>query len=201
MSNLKPLRDITPFHPLIIKSNFNFDWVKIKPICERLINTTIVNTPLEKNDAKSSATNSNPPHLMPEFADFYKWLSPMVQHIIINEWGYADDIGYAIVNSWVNLHKKGGLTLEHNHTGTLLVCTTYLNIPKNSGYIEFKDPLEYQKSFHARKDINWEWFEVQAETGDSICFPGWMKHRTQPSASDEDRWVLTTNIVSIGPKK
>jgi hypothetical protein len=54
--------------------------------------------------------------------------------------------------------------------------------------------MEYQKGFHRRDNMGWEWNECKTKTGDVLCFPGWLKHRTQPSNSDEQRWVLTTNV-------
>jgi len=192
--NIQPLADITPFHPLIIKSNFEFKWNELESISNYLINTTEQETLLEAGGGISSALNPKPPHTLPEFSEYYKWLLPMARHIIIKEWGYSSDINYNVVQSWVNVHERGGLTLEHNHGGVILVASAYLNLPENGGFIEFRDPMEYQKGFHRRDNMGWEWNECKTKTGDVLCFPGWLKHRTQPSNSDEQRWVLTTNV-------
>jgi uncharacterized protein (TIGR02466 family) len=192
--NIQPLADITPFHPLIIKSNFEFKWNELESISNYLINTTEQKTLLEAGGGISSALNPKPPHTLPEFSEYYKWLLPMARHIIIKEWGYSSDINYNVVQSWVNVHERGGLTLEHNHGGVILVASAYLNLPENGGFIEFRDPMEYQKGFHRRDNMGWEWNECKTKTGDVLCFPGWLKHRTQPSNSDEQRWVLTTNV-------
>jgi uncharacterized protein (TIGR02466 family) len=198
--NIQPLADITPFHPLIIKSNFKFNWNELESISNFLINTTPTETELEQSGGLSSALNPKAPHMLPEFSEFYKWLHPMINHIITKEWGYDSNLNYSVVQSWVNVHEKGGVTLEHSHGGAIMVVTAYLNLPTDAGFIEFKDPLEYQKSFHQREKLGWEWNEFKAVTGDVICFPGWIKHRTQPSNSNEQRWVLTSNIGIIGKK-
>jgi uncharacterized protein (TIGR02466 family) len=192
--NIQALGDITPFHPLIIKSHFDFKWNELESISNYLINTTEQEMVLETGGGFSSALNPKPPHMLPEFEEFYKWFLPMARHIIIKEWGYTPTINYNVVQSWVNVHEKGGTTLEHNHGGAILVASAYLNLPKDSGFIEFRDPMEYQKGFHRRDNMGWEWNECKAKTGDVLCFPGWLKHRTQPSNSDEQRWVLTTNV-------
>ena len=44
------------------------------------------------------------------------------------------------------------------------------------------------------EEFNWK--KVEAKTGDVLIFPGWIKHRTQPNESDENRWVLTSNYIS-----
>ena len=69
------LIDVTPFEPMIIKVHYDgFDWKKLQPICEKLVNESPLPTSLEVNDAKSSVSNPIMPHTMPEFNDFYKWL-------------------------------------------------------------------------------------------------------------------------------
>ena len=195
------LIDLTPFNPLIIKSEYEFNWNLLKPVCKNLIETTPRGVILEEDNGKSSVYNKKSPHLMKEFADFYKWVNPIVNHIIVNEWGYSPDINYGPVQSWVNVHGKGGITTEHSHGQTQLVIATYLDLPEDGGYIEYKDPLEYQKGVHYRKnETNWKWNEVKAKTGDVLMFPGWLIHRTQPSNSLNERWVLTTNIAPLKPK-
>ena len=199
MENPK-LIDATPFAPIVVKSHYDFDWEFLKPICENLIDTTPRQVDIEEGDGKSSVYNSKTPHTMKEFEGFYNWLEPIIEHVIVNEWGYTPDLKYGPVQSWVNVHNKGAVTVEHNHGAGIMAITTYLNLPEGGGYIEYKDPLEYQKGFHHRKELDWKWKELKAQTGDVLMFPGWLLHRTQPSNSYEERWVLTTNIAIYGPK-
>ena len=119
---------------------------------------------------------------------------------------------YFVANSWVNVQGNGGHTTVHNHANVFMVATAYLNLPKNGGFFECVDPLEYNKSNQYHDDPNWMWKEVPAITGDVLVFPGWLKHRTQVNnahsklliddngvgheeSSSEDRWVLTTNFT------
>jgi uncharacterized protein (TIGR02466 family) len=193
------LIDVTPFEPLVIKSHFDFDWKKLEPICEDLINTTKIKTFLEFGDAMSSAPNrKRQPHLVKEFTEYYKWLEPIAQHIIHKEWTLNTHFQYFISNSWVNVHGRGGYTRVHTHGPCTLTTAAYLNLPENGGYIEYLDPLEQIKLYHMKdfdeEEFNWK--KVEAKTGDVLIFPGWIKHRTQPNESDEKRWVLTTNYIS-----
>jgi ectoine hydroxylase-related dioxygenase (phytanoyl-CoA dioxygenase family) len=70
-------------------------------------------------------------------------------------------------------------------------------MPKDGGYIEFYDPLEYHKAHLPRviDDQQSNWKAVPTVTGDVVLFPGWLKHRTQKNKSNENRWVLTTNYI------
>jgi hypothetical protein len=199
------LIDVNPFEPIFIKSHYDgFDWQKLKPVCEKIIKNTKTKTHLEQGDAYSSAPNQNSmPHTMPEFKDYYDWLNPIAQHIMKNEWGLFSKFKYVIGNSWINVHGKGGETILHHHGITVLTTAAYLQLPKDGGYIQFKDPLEYYKGFHMKEEDEEEftWRTVPAGTGDVIMFPGWIRHKTEKNNSKEDRWVLTTNYMCIPSAK
>jgi uncharacterized protein (TIGR02466 family) len=201
--NTPKLIDVNPFEPLIIKTHYDgFDWEKLEPICENLIKESKGLSYLEHGKAASSVSNQNYPHTLPEFKEFYNWLSPIVNHIIKNEWDLFAGYDYGFMKSWVNYHDNTGLTTEHHHGQTILVVATYLNLPKNGGFIQFKNPLEHYKGFtlHNKNEELWMWKTVPAKTGDVIIFPGWMRHRTEPNKSDERRWVLTTNFTNLIPQ-
>ncbi|MEY4334155.1 MAG: Synechococcus phage syn9 [Bacteroidota bacterium] len=191
------LIDVTPFEPMIIKVHYNgFDWKKLKPVCESMIDGANKNSEVENENGKSSVYNrNNQPHNNPAFKEFYNWLKVITDHIIYNEWNCLPFFKYKADMSWVNVHKNGGLTLEHEHGAALMVAATYLDIPNGSGYIEYKDPTEYVKGFLPRDSNEHNWKEVKAETGDTLLFPGWIRHRTQPNNLSKDRWVLTTNFI------
>jgi len=194
------LIDVTPFEPLIIKAHYDgFDWEKLKPVCQKMIDDTSVPVEVEGEHGKSSVYNrQNMPQSNPAFKDFYNWLNPIVQHIIKNEWGYEKSFMYVNTNSWVNVHKKGGITLEHHHGPCILVAATYLQLPEEGGYIEYKDPMEYSKGMNQHHNVDdWVWKKVPAKTGDVLLFPGWIRHRTEHSRTNDERWVLTTNYMSL----
>jgi len=197
--NVPKLIDVTPFEPLIIKVHYDgFDWKKLKPVCQKMIDETKVPVDLEEDGGKSSVYNrDNQPHHHPAFKDFYKWLRPIAHHIMHEEWGLAPQWEYFIGNSWVNVHTKGGVTTEHHHGPCAMVIATYLELPKNGGYIQFRDPTDIYKTFHSRpNEDDFTWRTIPAQTGDVLLFPAWLRHKTQPNGADEERWVLTTNIMN-----
>ena len=201
--NTPKLIDVTPFEPMIIKVHYDgFDFKKLEPLCEDLIKGANVPASLEIGDARSSVANKKNPHHCEEFNEFYKFINPVVNHIIANEWKLSSFYEYIVGNSWVNYHGKSGLTSEHHHGPATMVIATYLNLPKDGGFIQFKDPMEYQKGYAMREygDEASNWKTIPAVTGDSLLFPGWIRHRTQPNESNEKRWVLTSNINSIVKK-
>jgi uncharacterized protein (TIGR02466 family) len=195
--NTPKLIDVNPFEPLIIKTHYNnFDWDKLEPVCQKLIEDSKGLSYLEDGNASSSVSNPNNPHIQSEFENFYKWLVPIANHIIKKEWELFEAYDYNFIKSWVNYHDNTGYTKEHHHGSTILVAATYLNLPENGGYIEFKNPLEHYRGFtlHNKNEELWMWKKVPAKTGDVLIFPGWLRHRTEPNNSNERRWVLTTNF-------
>jgi hypothetical protein len=200
------LIDVTPFEPIVIKTHYDgFDWKQMESVCEHLIKTTEIKTPLEQGDAASSAPNNHQqPHVMKEFKPFFDFIRPVVDHIMHNEWGLYKNYNYIIGNSWVNFHGKGGATITHHHGATALTLACYLNLPKDGGYIQFLDPLEYQKGFHLKEngDDEWNWRTIKAQTGDVLLFPGWLRHKTESNKNpNEKRWVLTANYMSTNMDK
>jgi uncharacterized protein (TIGR02466 family) len=213
MYNLNPpknkqisnIENVTPFKPIVVKAHYpNWNWKKIETICESLIKNTNSKVFLEQGDAGSTINGRKVPHLMPEFKEFYDWLNPIALDVIINKFEYHKDMDYVIYNSWINYHNFGGETIAHHHGPSILAVSSYLHLPENGGYIEFKDPMEYNNTFYPAQ-INDEisnWKVVPAESGDVLMFPGWLRHRTQKNNSNIKRWVLTTNYICTNfPKR
>ena len=98
--------------------------------------------------------------------------------------------------SWVNIHKRGGYTGEHLHSPSPLVISCYLKAPKGSGNFLVRDPLEYHRFGTPQEPAEHIWKEIPVQTNDVLVFPGWLKHKTQPNNTNEDRIVLSVNYES-----
>jgi len=185
--------DVDPFPKLIWKFKYNFPYDSIISRIGNLSKETLKNSSLESGAAFSTVTAPfDPPHSWPELIDFRKWLQEPLDFV----WQHHNFKQYntSVMNSWINIHKKSGVTLEHNHSHTPLVITAYLKLPTDSGFIEFRDPLEYHKTNTPITPEEELWKAIPCETNDILIFPGWLKHRTQPNLTDNDRIVLTMNI-------
>jgi len=196
-SPISNVKDITPFAPLVVKAIYrNFNWPVIKNFCENI--TKEVDPKMDTHWATGDTSNETAmPHLNTIFKKYYDWMNPIAMDVITKQFGYDKNMNYVIYNSWINLHIPGGSTPMHHHGPSVLSVATYLYMPENGGYIEFKDPLEYHKTpFPTTIDdeiSNWK--SIPTKTGDVIMFPGWLRHRTQTNKSKEKRWVLTTNYI------
>jgi uncharacterized protein (TIGR02466 family) len=185
-----------PHQPYLFKLHYDFNWEKIKPICDELLND-VNNKPIPiLNNGISSFTNAKQPHTHYAFHEFYSWLIPKVRDIATQGLGYAFSDNLVISNSWINLQNKGGYTSEHNHAHSFIGVSTYLNIPENGGYFECKDPLELLNSSGYHNSSIWRWKTIKTISGDILVFPAWLIHKTQENNTDEGRYVLTTNFIN-----
>lgn len=94
---------------------------------------------------------------------------------------------------WANEHRKGHRTLSHFHSGAPLVAVYYCEVPESSGRIYFENPLEYHMCHEPRCNPVVEFVDVKA--GDLLIFPGFLKHGTEASGTDEPRTVIAFNFT------
>jgi uncharacterized protein (TIGR02466 family) len=99
------------------------------------------------------------------------------------------------LQSWINLHDRGGFNYLHLHEGSLLSGSFYLSVPPGSGDLVFRDPRPgvihgaVKGSFpNAHCDIN-----LRPSTGLLVLFPCWMEHYVEPHESDEPRICIAFN--------
>lgn len=187
--------DVDPFPRLIWKYRYDFNKEILLPKIRNLTNTVRLPSSLESGNAEStvSIAPQDQPHRWPELNDFYQWLSSNLDE----QWHHHDYTlqHQSIGQSWFNIHRRGGKTEEHYHSRVGLVATCYINLPADSGFIEFRDPLEYAKTNSPQVPEENLWRSIPCQTNDVLIFPGYLRHRTQANNSDEDRIVYTINII------
>lgn len=101
------------------------------------------------------------------------------------------------LQSWVNIHDRGGFNFQHMHEGALLSGTFYVQVPEGSGALVFKDPRpgvlnSYAKGngVNAYKDIQLRPFE-----GLLVLFPHWLEHFVEPHGNDVPRICIPFNAL------
>lgn len=188
---------INIFGNYLIKDSYKFDWATLKnqvdPILERPECATHPEVP---NGHSTLMTVESMPHDWPELQNYIKWLSIKIPEVQL-AWNLRQ-CRVQLINSWFNSHPPGARSTEHEHGNVDIVASAYPRFPKNSGRIQFKDPLEYHwHGYPVSGDRNVFWKTVQLEENDVVFFPGWIKHRTEINTSKEDRYVLTMNFKLI----
>lgn len=206
------LIDLNPF-PYIYKSkyDFNFDSIKdrilkdtkrSKTICEQ----TGISTP-EKEGGYTTVmlTGSEidgqrwkAPHEWPELDHFINtWLPEKVREIY-DAWNLSPHAIPYISESWTNEHSRGSFTEGHHHHNSQISLSCYLNVPKGSGRLMIKDPMEtynYSRPVEYNHDhFGKSWRYIGVDTNDVLFFPGWLQHQTERSESDDKRYIMSINI-------
>jgi uncharacterized protein (TIGR02466 family) len=106
------------------------------------------------------------------------------------------DVAFRL-QSWVNMHDRGGFNFLHVHEGSLLSGSLYLKVPPGSGKFVFRDPRPgvvhgYVKGAVANgySDIH-----LAPDAGLLVLFPCWMEHYVEPHNSDEPRICIAFNAL------
>jgi uncharacterized protein (TIGR02466 family) len=101
------------------------------------------------------------------------------------------------LESWVNLHERGGFNRLHQHDGKLLSGVFYLQAPAGSGRLTFRDPRPgvLNSPFkgggsNAHSDI-----QLTPEAGLAVLFPHWLDHYVEPHDSDTPRIAISFNAL------
>jgi len=187
--------NVDPWAPLIYKIDYKFDTKQLITLIDTSLSETVENSYLESGNAFSSVMNQfNRPHYWPIVQQFLNELSPSINKIL-DSWQIERRPWY-IGNSWANKHLRGGVTKDHHHGNHVAAVAAYISLPAKSGFIEFKNPLEYHWSQsnlidHDGKSL---WYPVECSSNQVLIFPGWLRHRTQISESDEPRYIMSFNI-------
>jgi uncharacterized protein (TIGR02466 family) len=115
----------------------------------------------------------------------------------LGEMGQGERAFY--LQSWINLHDRGGFNFLHLHEGSLLSGSFYLQVPPGSGQFVFRDPRPgvihgYVKGGvpNGHSDIH-----LAPSEGLLVLFPCWMEHYVEPHDSDEPRITIAFNANEL----
>jgi uncharacterized protein (TIGR02466 family) len=130
----------------------------------------------------------------PEFAELRTAVATYCL-AVLNDMGLASPA--FVLQSWANVHDRGGFNFLHIHEGCLLSGTFYLQVPEGSGNLVFRDPRpgvinSYAKgsSPNAYKDV-----QLRPEAGLLVLFPHWLEHFVEVHQSDAPRICIPFNAV------
>ena len=119
---------------------------------------------------------------------------------------YWEILGYVAADiqpiaSWANSHQAGDYTKEHSHSAgsrQAHVGSVYYIDKQQGGDLEFANPLDYVHRLTPRGGEIGDMLiseSVETETGDFILFPGWLRHRTQPTPTP--RKAISINFTGF----
>ena len=104
-----------------------------------------------------------------------------------------------ILDMWSIVNKKNTFNVQHSHPNSLLSAAYYVKAKKNSGNIKFFDPKEMKTMYHPPiqkfNEISAEIIKIEPEEGKLLLFPSYLNHAVEENLSDEDRIVISFNLV------
>ena len=104
-----------------------------------------------------------------------------------------------ILDMWSVVNKKNTFNVQHSHPNSLLSAAYYVKAKKNSGNIKFFDPKEMKTMYHPPiqkfNEISAEIIKIEPEEGKLLLFPSYLNHAVEDNLSDEDRIVISFNLV------
>ena len=104
-----------------------------------------------------------------------------------------------ILEMWSVVNKKKTFNVQHSHPNSLLSAAYYVKAKKNSGSIKFFDPKEMKVMYHppikSYNEISAEVIKIEPEEGKLLIFPSYLNHAVEENQSDEDRIVISFNLV------
>jgi len=113
----------------------------------------------------------------------------------LNEMGVRE-IAFEL-QSWVNMHDRGGFNFLHVHEGSLLSGSFYLNVPPGSGKFAFRDPRPGVIHGYVKGAVpnGYSDIKLTPDAGLLVLFPCWMEHFVEPHDNDEPRICIAFNAI------
>jgi uncharacterized protein (TIGR02466 family) len=103
------------------------------------------------------------------------------------------------LESWVNMHDRGGFNFEHMHDGALISGAFYLQVPKGAGSLVLRDPRPRSAgaflkagAANAINDLH-----IEPQAGLLVVFPYWLEHHVEPHESDVPRIAISFNALKL----
>jgi uncharacterized protein (TIGR02466 family) len=99
------------------------------------------------------------------------------------------------LQSWVNLHDRGGFNFLHVHEGSLLSGSFYLRVPPGSGDFVFRDPRPGVIHGFVKGSVANGYSDVHLKpsAGLLVLFPCWIEHYVETHEGDEPRITIAFN--------
>ena len=115
---------------------------------------------------------------------------------------FKEKIQYGISNAWININSKGGSNALHDHPGSSLSGVFWINAPKDSGNIVFRNPNTFIErstirayTDHLVASLNKdEIFYIEPQEGYMVLFPSHIHHKVKENMSNKDRISISFNI-------
>jgi|TARA_R100001530_G_scaffold132591_1_gene105159 uncharacterized protein (TIGR02466 family) len=98
---------------------------------------------------------------------------------------------------WININRKGGSNIAHNHPHRFLSAVYYVKTPPNCGdlcFLNTRCPNLFVLKTTKHTNENSSFWKIKAAVGNLIIFPADILHSVESNQSEEARISLVFNI-------
>jgi len=113
--------------------------------------------------------------------------------LALKEMGVPDPV--FDLDSWANIHDRGGFNFLHMHDGCLVSGCFYLQAPDGSAGLRFRDPRPGVLNAFAKgpgPNANCD-MDIAPDPGMLVIFPHWLEHYVEPHENDVPRISIAFN--------
>jgi len=100
---------------------------------------------------------------------------------------------------WAIINKKDNFNIMHTHPNCNLSAAYYVKAPKDCGKFTIENPHSISKhnypASNRKTEFNSKLEKLDIEEGDLFIFPAHLPHGVEENKSDEDRIVISFNII------
>jgi uncharacterized protein (TIGR02466 family) len=103
-----------------------------------------------------------------------------------------------ITKCWSIINGPGSYNNEHIHPNSIFSGVIYVDVPPNSGDIEFIDPRTLNQMVtypFASELLTNNPLRITPVRGTMLIFPAWLLHRVTENRSTDERIIFSFNIV------
>jgi len=104
-----------------------------------------------------------------------------------------------IVGSWFNIQDAESTLMQHDHPGSLISASLYINVDENSSSLFFENPNQlsnfvWPKDNSPLSDYIYTYYEFIPKNGEMYIFPSWLKHGSFYNKNQtKDRIAISLN--------
>ena len=130
-----------------------------------------------------------------------------LDEFLLNYYKIKFDGKFFVHRSWVLEHQPGHSAGAHSHPNSILSGVLYLDVPTDSGQIQFDKPDNYHNWINTdtlRFMVN-EWHSYNCNSwrvipyaGQLLIFPSHLKHQVTRNETKESRWSLAFDCFLEG---
>ena len=131
--------------------------------------------------------------------NFIKFILPAIEQVITDMNWEKQKQSVNINNMWAIINTGGSANLRHQHGNSTISGAYYVRAPKNSGDIVFYDPrpapvYTYPKAVNPNL-LNAQVNGISPKEGALVLFPSYLDHSVNENLSNEERIVISFNIL------